>query len=85
MQCALLYTSLSYLCNQYIGKNNLELKICTLTQIHLLLYSLGQCFPTFFGSRHPNVEMNMFGGTPSWFNRHTYRAVVLNLFELAAH
>ena len=31
--------------------------------------SLDQCFPTFFGSRHHYLELKIFGGTPSWFNR----------------
>ena len=29
-----------------------------------------QCFPTFFGSRHPNLVLTISGGTPGWFLRH---------------
>jgi len=31
---------------------------------------LVQCFPTFFGSRHPDLVFEIFGGTPGWFNRY---------------
>ena len=33
-------------------------------------YTLTQCFPTFFGSRHPYLILKIFGGTPNWLNRY---------------
>ena len=37
---------------------------------------LDQCFPTFFGSRHPYVVLKIFGGTPSRFNRYKDQGIV---------
>jgi len=31
---------------------------------------LRQCFPTFFGSRHPYLFLKRFGGTLNWLNRY---------------
>ena len=37
---------------------------------------LRQCFPTFFCSRTPYLVMNIFGGTPSWFDRSKDQGIV---------
>ena len=39
-------------------------------------YGIYQCFPTFFGSGHPNLVLKIFGGTPSWFNRYKDQGIV---------
>ena len=33
------------------------------------LYTLTQCFSTFFATRHPWSAISIFGGTPRWQNR----------------
>jgi len=38
--------------------------------IQIIRDTLGQCFPTFFGSRHPYLIMKIFGGTLSLFHRY---------------
>ena len=35
-----------------------------------ILISPGQCFSTFFYSRHPYLVLKIFGGTPGWFIRY---------------
>ena len=37
---------------------------------------LYQCFPTFFGSRHPYLVLKVFGGTLGWFIRYKYQGIV---------
>jgi len=39
-------------------------------------YVLYQCFPTFFGSRHPYILMMTFRGTPRWFNRYKDQGIL---------
>ena len=35
-----------------------------------------QCFPTFFGSKHPYLVIKIFGGNPSWFSRFKDQGIV---------
>ena len=44
-----------------------------------LLSHLGQCFPTFSCSRHSYLVLQIFGGTPNWFNRHKDRGFVTTI------
>ena len=39
-------------------------------------YALDQCFPTFFDLRHPYLVMNIFCGTPRWFDRYKYQGIL---------
>ena len=34
--------------------------------IQIIRDTLGQCFSTFFDSRHPSMAMEQFGGTPGY-------------------
>ncbi len=38
--------------------------------------TLNQCFPTFFGSRHPHKVMKIFGGTHSQLIRSTDQGMI---------
>ena len=39
-------------------------------------YILNQCFPAFFGSRHPYIVLKIFGDTPSWFDRYKDQGIL---------
>ena len=36
---------------------------------------LEQCFPTFFGSRHPYVILQIFDGTPGWIFKYKNQGI----------
>ena len=40
-------------------------------------FTLTQCFPTFFGSRHPYLVMKIFSGTPRCLNRYKDKGIVI--------
>ena len=46
------------------------------TQKFSLKLCLHQCFPTFFGPRHPYLAFKIFGGTLSLFNRYNGQGIV---------
>ena len=44
--------------------------------IQIIRDTLGQCFPTFFGSQHPYLVIKIFWGTPSWFDRYKDKGIL---------
>ena len=44
--------------------------------IHGEVVTLEQCFPTFFGWRHPYLVSNIFGGIPGWLIRYKDKLII---------
>jgi len=50
-------------------RSTLKIQLYVKISSVLSFIGLGQCFPTFFGSRHPYLVMKIFGSTLSLFHR----------------
>ena len=66
----------TYFCTRAELRNIVKEHLEPLEHFELDLFDpLSQCFPTYFGSRHPYLELKLSGGTPSGFIRYKYRGI----------